>query len=206
VPRIGLALVGAVVVAAVVVVVVGRDGDGVDEIRRTPITSDTIVLLGDSITALGDWAQLLPGRPVANAGHPGYTSAQLVPIAAEVAASRPAAVFVLAGTNDIRDGLPAETTGEHLGQIIEAIASASPGTRIVLQTLLPRADAVAAVRDANLQIERVAAEHDVELLRLTESFDDGAGGLRVDETPDGIHLDDRGYRRWAAIIEQALAT
>jgi lysophospholipase L1-like esterase len=41
---------------------------------------------------------------------------------------------------------------------------------------------------------------------LHAEFDDGAGGLRPDETTDGVHLTVEGYRRWATVLRGAIAS
>ncbi|TFH14011.1 MAG: hypothetical protein E4H05_10055, partial [Acidimicrobiales bacterium] len=74
--------------------------------NNTRITHDSIVMLGDSITAEADWKRLLPDQPLVNEGQPGFTTEQLITVAERVAAADPAAVVVLTGTNDIRDGHP----------------------------------------------------------------------------------------------------
>ena len=96
-------VVGAVVasIAGLVVVSMLRTSGSSNRIAR-----DSIVMLGDSITAEADWNRLLPDQPLVNEGHPGFTTEQLVMVAERVAAADPAAVIVLTGTNDIRDGHP----------------------------------------------------------------------------------------------------
>jgi lysophospholipase L1-like esterase len=172
---------------------------------RAAIGPETVVLLGDSITEFGRWEDLLPDRPVANRGFAGFTSEELVPVAAEVAVDRPRLVLVLAGTNDIRDGHDTAWTERELGRILDELAAAGPGTTVVLQTLLPRADAVAEIDAANRMIVDLAAARGLEVLDLHPAFDDGTGGLRPAETTDGLHLSPAGYERWADLLEPFLA-
>lgn len=172
---------------------------------QSAVDVDSIVLLGDSVIAQGDWAKLLPDWPIVNGGFAGYTSAQLVPSAREIGQARPRAVVVLVGTNDIRDDRGAAWTRANVGAIVAQIRDASPETVLVVQTVLPRSDRPDAVRRANDAITSVAAEHDVPVLDLYTPFDDGSGGLRAAETTDGIHLSDDGYTRWAALLDAELA-
>jgi len=195
--------VAAVAVAAVWVVTDRvRSEDG--QVRR-PIDDDSIVMLGDSITAGGDWDALLPGRKVVNQGYPGFTTAQLLPVAVDVAASTPATVFVLTGTNDVRDSLPPQRTQNDLAAILDVFDAASPQTRVVIQTVLPRAATAAEIVATNEAISALAARRGLEVLDLYPEFDDGSGGLRAAETTDGWHLSVVGYDRWSGLVEQHLA-
>ena len=160
------------------------------------ITEESIVMLGDSITAEAEWHRLLPDEPLVNEGHPGFTTAQLVAVAERVAAADPAMVVVLTGTNDIRDGHPPAWTRRHLEQLIDRIESGSNAT-IVVQTVLPRADRSAAVQEVNVEIRDLAAARGLRLLDLYGAFDDGTDSLRDRETYDGLHLTVAGYERWA---------
>lgn len=195
-----LVLVGAVVVsiAGLIAWAVRSNADD----RR--IGDDSIVLLGDSITAEGQWDRLLPDRPVVNEGHPGFTTAQLVPVAERVAAADPAVVIILTGTNDIRDGHPPTWTRERLEVLVDRLEDGSQAT-IVVQTVLPRADRSAAVRQVNVEVRELAEQRGLGLLDLYETFDDGTGALRDHETYDGLHLTEDGYRRWANELEAVLA-
>ncbi|MDP9464296.1 MAG: GDSL-type esterase/lipase family protein, partial [Actinomycetota bacterium] len=132
--------------------------------RRPAIGSDTIVMLGDSITEEADWAALLPTWPIANRGFSGHTTAQLLGEVGEIVSHRPRSVFVLTGTNDIRDGHPPSWTVDRLGELIERLRHDSPDTVVVLQTILPRADARDAVSETNSAIRRLASERGLEIL------------------------------------------
>ena len=191
-------LPAAVIVVTVVLIallVTRRTGT-----HRGTIDAESIVMLGDSITEQADWASLLPDLPIVNQGYSGFTTEQLLPIADAVGDAGPRVVFVLTGTNDIRDGRPPEWTAEQLGRMLDALERRSPDTIVVVQTILPRADQPAAVDATNAALLAVAATRDVRVLDLHEPFDDGRGGLRADETADGVHLSPTGYRRWAAAI------
>lgn len=197
-------VLSGVAVAVAVVVIVLLDPRRTST-HRGQIDSTSIVMLGDSITEQADWNSLLPGLPVVNQGHSGFTTEQLVPIARSVGAARPRAVLVLTGTNDIRDGRAPEWTASHLGRLIDTLEQQSPDTTVIVQTVLPRSDHPAEVIATNAAIRAVAASRGLGTLDLYEPFDDGAGGLRTDETTDGIHLSASGYRRWASLLTPLIA-
>jgi N-acetylglucosamine-6-sulfatase len=195
---------GAVVVAGVLLVTVRVQRDG--RARRPAIGADTIVMLGDSITEEADWGALLPTWPIANRGYSGHTTAQLADEVGDIATHQPRSVFILTGTNDIRDGHPPSWTVDRLGELVDRLRRDAPGTVVVLQTVLPRADARTAVRDLNAAIRRLASQRGLEILDLYSAFDDGTGALRAEETTDGIHLTAPGYERWAAELDGVLQT
>jgi len=201
-----VAVAAGVAVAAVAAVWLAADRmRSVDGPVRRPIDGASIVMLGDSITAGGDWEALLPGFRIVNQGYGGFTTAQLLPAATDVAAASPAIVFVLSGTNDVRDGLSPQQTRSDLAAILDVFEAASPSTSVVVQTVLPRAATAEAIVETNEAIVLLAEEREHDLLDLHPEFDDGNGGLRPAETTDGWHLSGAGYRRWAALLEERFA-
>ena len=159
-----------------------------------------IVMLGDSLTEEGNWNKLFPERDMVNAGFSGYTTEQIARLAGDAVRAQPAAVFVLSGTNDVFQGYAPSWTTEQLGELVTAIETESPGTRIVLQTVLPSAGTSSGVVATNDAIRRFAAARGLEVLDLHPEFDDGSGGLREAETYDGVHLTAAGYARWATLL------
>ncbi len=180
-------------------------GRGGRDVERLPIDASTIVMLGDSITEQGPWASTFADREIANEGYSGYTTAQLVDVAETVAAARPSSVFILTGTNDIRDGQSPSWTVRHLRLILDEFERTAPETTVIVQTLLPRADRASEVVAANDAIRSLTDERGVELLDLYPAFDDGAGALRRDDTVDGLHLSDQGNQVWADVLDDRFA-
>ena len=175
------------------------------EVDRTEVTEETIVMLGDSITEEGPWSTNFSDPPVANRGYSGYTTAQLVDVARGVAEARPSAVYILTGTNDIRDDRPPSWTVQHLGTILDEFERTSPDTVVTVQTILPRADRRADVVAANLAIVEIARSRGFDVLDLHRVFDDGNGALRPVDTRDGIHLSQAGNLRWADVLRSEFA-
>lgn len=79
-----------------------------------------IVLLGDSLTANGkDWNPRLGRTDVRNAGQGGYLTGQMLwMLDTCVVAARPEICFVLAGVNDLFNGIPSETIFTNQRQIV----------------------------------------------------------------------------------------
>ena len=178
-------------------------GSGADGTDASNETSARVVMFGDSLTAQGDWNALFPDREIVGEGFSGYTTEQLTRLAGDVVRAQPGAVFVLSGVNDVFQGRTPEWTADRLNELVTAIEAESPGTQVVLQTVPPNAEMSAAVIATNAAIRRVGAARELEVLDLHPAFDDGSGGLRPEETYDGVHFTESGYARWAALLRPA---
>ena len=174
-------------------------------VTRAPTTSESTVMLGDSITEQGPWDAPFPTRSIVNRGYSGFTTAQLVDVASEIAPAQPRAVYVLTGANDIRDDRPPAWTVRHLAALLDELASAAPDTTVLIQTILPRQDRANEVRATNQAITQLAADRGIEVVDLHAAFDNGFGGLRPEDSVDGIHLSETGNRRWANVLREDFA-
>ena len=112
------------------------------ELLKKPADPKRVVFLGDSITELWPLAESFPGQPYVNRGISGQTTAQMVVrMIPDVVALKPAAVVILAGTNDI-----SRATGAVTAQMVEdnlmamtQLAQAN-GIKVVLASILPTDD------------------------------------------------------------------
>lgn len=174
-----------------------------------------IVFLGDSITE--GWAaggNFFPGKPYLNRGIGGQTTAQLlVRFRQDVIGLKPAAVVILAGTNDIAEnGGP--TTLEAIEDNLQSMAELAQcnGIRVVLASILPvldypwrpglqPADKITAL---NRWIVAFCARNRLVYLDYYSAMVDEKRGLRPDLTRDGVHPTTAGYAVMAPLAEQAI--
>jgi len=162
-----------------------------------PVRAGDIVMLGDSLTADGDWAGAFPGLPMRNRGIGGEVSAKTSERLGEITDGVPATIFLMIGTNDLATGVELTELGTSVATIIDRIEAQSPATRIVLQSLLPRADRLnSKVGEANLSLRRIAADRNVTYLDLHHDFADHRGRLHPSLAIDGVHLNGAGYTLW----------
>jgi lysophospholipase L1-like esterase len=185
-----------------------------------------VVFFGDSIT--DNWSKegyggFFPGKPYVNRGIGGQTTAQmLLRFRADVIALRPAAVVILAGTNDIAGNAGPAT----LEQIEDNLASMAElarahGIAVVLASLLPVSDdkrdangqpltrtrqrPTASIRALNRWLSEYAAENGHVLLDYFSAMADIKGLLRPELNDDGLHPNERGYAVMVPLAEKAIA-
>ena len=93
----------------------GRYHQANEELKKQPADPKRVVFMGDSITDFWRLDQYFPGKPYVNRGIGGQTTPQmLVRMYPDVIDLKPAAMIVLAGTNDI-----ARNTGPMTAELIE---------------------------------------------------------------------------------------
>lgn len=178
------------------------DAVGLDDGLAAPAD---VVMLGDSITALGRWSEYWPELRVANRGIGGETAADLSRRLHTVFAVKPQLVVLLIGTNDVS----LRNDNAVVARDFEALArTISARTHLVLVTVPPcvcsaaRNDAVVALNGA---IRRTAAKQKIALIDLYAALVKD-GGLDPAMTTDGIHLNANGYGRWRALLSRHLPT
>ena len=177
-----------------------------------------VIFFGDSITDGWHLDEYFPGKGYINRGISGQTTSQmLVRFRQDVIDLKPAAVVILAGTNDI-----AGNTGQISLEDIEAnltsmaqLAHAS-GVRMIVSSVTPVHDYTPqsqnffAQRDPekilalNAWLKNYCAAHDLIYLDYFPAMVDQQGLLRKDLATDGLHPNDAGYKIMAPLAEAAI--
>jgi len=120
----------------------GRYYQANQQLTRQPVAPGRVVFMGDSITDFWNLAESFPGKPYVNRGIGGQVTAQmLVRMYPDVIDLKPAAMVVLAGTNDIaRNNGPVTLT--MIEQNIMAMTELAQlhGIKVLLSSVMPISD------------------------------------------------------------------
>jgi lysophospholipase L1-like esterase len=179
--------------------------------RRIEADSGAIVLLGDSITQ--GWTSVgstLPGFKFANRGISGDTTrGVLLRLKEDVLSLQPRGVVLLIGTNDLEEGATPETIAGNLRLLIAALKQHNPALPVILCQVFPSSDtkkrpAEQIKRINRLYFEAVRNEPQVTLLDTWTLFADDRGDAKIDEFPDLLHPNGRGYDKWASALRPVL--
>lgn len=168
--------------------------------EQYPLATGDVVMLGDSITAGGQWDEIFPRVPIKNRGIGGDTTTGVLARLDDIVNSRPAAVFIKIGTNDLTHG-PDERAVSYrqYREIVARISEGSPGTALYLQSILPRAeDRRSEVEAFNREIQSIAAATGSTYINLYPAFLAQDGSIEDSITGDELHLNGPGYAIWQA--------
>lgn len=161
------------------------------------------VVVGDSI---GLWLppEMLPGdRLWLNQSISGDTTAGILRRLSTFATTRPTTIHLMAGTNDLKNGVPEDQILRNLQQTVSQLQRQHPQARIVVYSVLPtrRADITNdRVRSLNARIATLTQRSAAEYRDIHAWFQDPQGHLRRDLTTDGLHLNPHGYALWQRAI------
>jgi lysophospholipase L1-like esterase len=186
-------------------------------LKELPPDPGRVVFLGDSITDGWKLAQYFPDKPYVNRGISGQTTPQmLVRMFPDVIDLKPAALIVLAGTNDIA-GNTGPSTLTMIEENLQAITELAQGhgIKVILCAVTPISDYTprkqalqrppadilklnAWMRDYTAKVNAVYADY------FTATVDD-TGMLKAGFSNDGLHPNDKGYALMAPVAEAAIA-
>jgi len=200
------------------------------ELMSKPVEPGRVVFIGDSITDGWRLAESFAGQPYVNRGISGQTTAQmLVRFYPDVIALKPAAVIMLAGTNDIARNNGPQTL-EMIQQNIMAMTELAQGhgIKVILSGLLPISDRTmtpagraggpapqpriqssarppADILRFNAWLKSYAASKGAVYADYYTATVDDSGFLRDGTTGDGLHPNAAGYALMAPVASAALA-
>ena len=179
-----------------------------------------VVFMGDSITQ--GWTFTgpqgsFPSKPYINRGISGQTTPQmLVRVFPDVVSLKPAALLVLAGTNDIagNTGPATLTMIEDNLQAITELAQAH-GIKVILCSVTPVSDYTARTQTAqrpppdilklNAWMREYAAKANAVFADYYAAMVDETGMLKQGFSGDGLHPNDKGYALLVPVAEAAIA-
>ena len=201
-----------------------------EELKKQPADPKRVVFLGDSITDGWRLQESFPNQPYVNRGISGQTTPQmLVRMYPDVIALKPAAVVILAGTNDIaRNTGP--TTLEMIEQNFMAMTELAQAhnIKVILCALTPisdnavppagRAGAPPApprrkqseqrpptdILKFNAWLKEYAAKTNSTFVDYFAATVDAQGFFKEGFTNDGLHPNAKGYELMTPVVEAAI--
>jgi acyl-CoA thioesterase-1 len=177
-----------------------------------------VVFMGDSITdgwGHGPTSAFFPGKPYVNRGISGQTTPQmLIRFRPDVVALKPAAVVILAGTNDLAGNtgpMTLEDTENNLMSMVDI--ARQNGIRVVLASVLPATafpwhpgiQPAQKIKVLNAWIKDYAAANHLVYLGYYSSLVNDEGGMKNEFSKDGVHPNSAGYAVMAPLAEKAIA-
>ena len=178
--------------------------------RQQPPPKEGVLFIGSSSIKAWDLDRWFPGLSAINRGFGGSQVADSARYADRIVLPyRPKVVVLYAGDNDIAKGKSPEQVRTDYEQFVAKVHAALPETRIVFVAIKPslrRWQLVEEMRRANGLIRRVTetdprlAFVDVDTPML------GADGKPRRElfAPDGLHLNEQGYKLWSELVRPHL--
>ena len=180
--------------------------------RLLPDTKGEIIFLGNSITDIGEWAEIWQNTRVKNRGISGDNTFGVLARLDEVVSSKPAKVFVMIGINDISKEVPDSVIIANHKKIYTRIRVASPATKIYVQSILPtNADFTEFrrhqgrdnhIQNVNAALQKLCAGMGLTYIDLYTPFLNKDGKLDRQYTNDGLHINGYGYMRWKQILTE----
>ena len=180
--------------------------------RLLPNTKKEIIFLGNSITDIGEWAEIWKNKKVKNRGISGDNTFGVLARLDEVLSSAPSKIFIMIGINDIARETPDSIIISNYKKILKSIQAQSPSTKIFVQSILPTNDEFTEFKRhqnktvhiiaINNLLEQYCVENKITYVDLYSSFLDQDKKLNRQYTNDGLHINGAGYMKWKEILIQ----
>lgn len=165
----------------------------------------TTVFLGDSLTAEGAWDEWFPDRRVVNLGVGGDTTESVLERLDQVVEEHPSTIVLMIGTNDLAWRRSVEQIVGGVESILWRLHQELPEARILVQSVLPRAeDYTDRIKDINIHLRQFASTVKAEWVDLWPVFADDKDELRTDYSEDRLHVNAQGYAAWREELVRAL--
>jgi lysophospholipase L1-like esterase len=178
-----------------------RDG----RILEVAMPDNTIVFLGDSITAGGDWAAWFPEHNTVNQGANGQTTDDVLARLDAVVELSPDEIVLLVGTNDLGTRQNVEHLVRNVQSILVDLRRDLPGARMLVQSIMPRGREFAErIQQANIHLRQFSATVHAQYLDLWPALALDDGELNPQYSDDRLHLNAAGYEAWLAELRPAL--
>jgi len=168
-------------------------------------SSETIVFVGDSITATGRWQEWFPDAHVVVEAASGDTTDKLMERLPAIVDAQPDTIVLLIGANDFGANRSVENVVRSIEYFVATIRHDIPGARTLVQSIMPRGREFAAdIQDANRHLRQYAQTVHAQYLDLWPALAMDDGELSTEYTDDRVHLSEAGYKAWLDELYPAL--
>ena len=183
-----------------------------DRFKSEPVVTGKIMFAGNSITEGGNWKKLLKDSSVVNRGIGGDNTFGLLKRIDDIARRKPSSLFLLIGINDISQNIPDARILENILSFVSMIKSASPKTKVFVQSILPVNPSVkdfpqayskqTNIIEINFQLRKYKDVFKYDYIDIYSDFVDKGDMLNPKFTTDGLHLNPAGYIHWVEFLKK----
>jgi lysophospholipase L1-like esterase len=184
-------------------------------LSTTGANEKRVVFIGDSITAKWALHKSFPGKAWINRGISGQMTAEIYDrFESDVLALHPKVVVLLAGTNDIANGISQDSSLANIRGMIQDCKNQK--IKVLVESLLPVSDYHSAANpqfeatlrrplqqiiEFNKALEQACHELGANYLNLHSALVDSLGQLPADLSNDGLHPNNAGYAKIAPLVD-----
>jgi lysophospholipase L1-like esterase len=182
--------------------------------EKEPLETGHIIFLGNSITEMGNWKQLMNDTTILNRGISGDITFGVLKRLDDVIKRQPSKLFLLIGINDIGKDIPDAVIADNIRKIVMRVQAESAATKIYVESIMPvnpdilnfpqHYDKQQHIIGTNKLIKKVTTQLHVPYVNIHELFTDKQGRLDAKYTADGLHLIATcgGYEKWIAYLRK----
>ena len=179
------------------------------------------VFLGDSITHAYDLKKYYPNINTVNSGVNGDNADMILDDMYErVYKYNPTKVFLLVGTNDIRDEHTDEHIVESIEKIVKGIKENNSETKVYVISVYPvnrekdtydKINMVSVgdrtnkrIKKLNTLIKKMCTKNKIDYINMYDKLTDEDGNLNIDYTLEGLHLTEDAYVKITDVLTEYL--
>jgi lysophospholipase L1-like esterase len=182
--------------------------------EKEPLETGHIIFLGNSITEMGNWKQLMNDTTILNRGISGDITFGVLKRLDDVIKRQPSKLFLLIGINDIGKDIPDAVIADNIRKIVMRAQAESAATKIYVESIMPvnpdilnfpqHYDKQQHIIGTNKLIKKVTTQLHVPYVNIHDLFTDKQGRLDAKYTADGLHLTATGggYEKWIAYLRK----
>lgn len=168
----------------------------INKFRSKIFPTESIIMVGNSITAGGDWEEYFPDKSIVNFGIPGDDTFGVLHRINYVIERKPSKIFILIGVNDIRKECTDYQIINNYNTILWKLRKDTPNTKVYIVSMLPTDNVVRKNEDIvrlNFKIKKMATLSKNNYVDIYNKFLGTDGNIKPEYVKDGIHLTDLGY-------------
>jgi len=174
--------------------------------KEHPLRKGDIVMIGNSITeGGGNWGEKFDNSKVRNRGIGGDVSDGVLHRLDEIIWSKPPAIFILIGTNDVFSKNTVAITVDNIMATVNRLHKEISKTKIYIQTVFPQ-NKNPILNNKVVRInELLKAKQNDKYYTIIDTYTllaDDKGFLKEAYTYDGIHLTNKGYEVWTEFLKK----
>ncbi len=176
------------------------------------ISKTDTVFLGNSLTEGFDLTGHFGRDDLINRGMSGNLTQHVYYRLEEITKTKPAAVFLMIGINDVFNGVKKEIIVSNIQKIIDDIIRKCPDTNLYLQSVLPvnetnligNENLNIRIYELNNSLRILCKQRKIPFIDIHPDFLNDKGEMDMIYTYDGVHLSKDGYLQWARLLKKYL--